>query len=285
MPNRGMPYARPRSTPFPPDLRSLLLSACSVLFGISMHMWLEEHNEHHAYTLRPHGDPQFTYFPMWLQTPAEIPEWEKAVQKMPNSTLRWFVWNATKALVRVQHLTFLPLALVVGRVNFLMINFAYAVHHAKWADIVAMTLHGLWYSAYIKCLLPESFQARALFVLVHFTWTGVLHVQLLLSHLMMQQFNEREEAALGFVKCQLLTTRNIHSAKWLRWFHGGLDMQIEHHLFPMLPRHQLHDIAPRVRALAEKHGVPYIQLGFFEANWVCLSELHKMSTSLVAMSM
>ena len=90
----------------------------------------------------------------------------------------------------------------------------------------------------------------------------------------------REEGEAGFVKCQLLTTRNIRSQKWMQWFHGGLDMQIEHHLFPMLPRHQLHNVAPRVRALAEKHGMPYTQLGFFEAIGVCLGELHRMSTAI-----
>jgi len=38
---------------------------------------------------------------------------------------------------------------------------------------------------------------------------------------------------------------------------GGLDRQIEHHLFPTLPPPRLREIAPRVRAICEKHGVPY----------------------------
>ena len=36
-------------------------------------MWLKEHSEHHSYTLRPHADPQFLYFPIWLQSLKEVP--------------------------------------------------------------------------------------------------------------------------------------------------------------------------------------------------------------------
>jgi linoleoyl-CoA desaturase len=38
---------------------------------------------------------------------------------------------------------------------------------------------------------------------------------------------------------------------------GGLDRQIEHHLFPTLPPPRLREIAPEVRAICERHGVHY----------------------------
>ncbi len=38
---------------------------------------------------------------------------------------------------------------------------------------------------------------------------------------------------------------------------GALDRQIEHHLFPQLPPERLREIAPEVRAICEKYGVPY----------------------------
>jgi fatty acid desaturase len=38
---------------------------------------------------------------------------------------------------------------------------------------------------------------------------------------------------------------------------GGLDLQIEHHMFPLLPPHRLREIAPEVRAICEKYGVAY----------------------------
>jgi linoleoyl-CoA desaturase len=38
---------------------------------------------------------------------------------------------------------------------------------------------------------------------------------------------------------------------------GGLDKQIEHHLFPTLPPSRLREIAPEVRAICERHGIGY----------------------------
>ena len=38
---------------------------------------------------------------------------------------------------------------------------------------------------------------------------------------------------------------------------GHLSHQIEHHLFPDLPAHRYPEIAPRVRAICERYGLPY----------------------------
>ena len=38
---------------------------------------------------------------------------------------------------------------------------------------------------------------------------------------------------------------------------GGLDRQIEHHLFPQLPPQRLREIAPEVRAACQRHGIAY----------------------------
>jgi fatty acid desaturase len=43
---------------------------------------------------------------------------------------------------------------------------------------------------------------------------------------------------------------------------GALNFQIEHHLFPRLPPNRLRDIAPRVRAVCEAHGVRYQTAGW-----------------------
>lgn len=45
------------------------------------------------------------------------------------------------------------------------------------------------------------------------------------------------------------------------FFHGYLNYQIEHHLFPDLPMLRYQELAPKVKAVCEKHGVPYVQEG------------------------
>ena len=38
---------------------------------------------------------------------------------------------------------------------------------------------------------------------------------------------------------------------------GNLSHQIEHHLFPDLPSNRYAEIAPRVREICERYGLPY----------------------------
>ena len=56
---------------------------------------------------------------------------------------------------------------------------------------------------------------------------------------------------------QAMAANNFDEPLPLSILCGGLDLQIEHHMFPTLPPHRLRAIAPEVRALCAKHGVPY----------------------------
>jgi linoleoyl-CoA desaturase len=59
-------------------------------------------------------------------------------------------------------------------------------------------------------------------------------------------------------KFQVETSKNfrVRSPLW-RYVFGGLDQHIEHHLWPALPPERLHALAPKVKALCDKHGVSY----------------------------
>jgi NADPH-dependent stearoyl-CoA 9-desaturase len=56
---------------------------------------------------------------------------------------------------------------------------------------------------------------------------------------------------------QLLGSCNIEGGPLFHVLSGNLSHQIEHHLFPDLPSNRYAELAPRVRALAERHGLPY----------------------------
>jgi len=65
---------------------------------------------------------------------------------------------------------------------------------------------------------------------------------------------------------QLRTTMNVATPEWLDWLHIGLQFQIEHHLFPRLPRHNLREARKLVKAICEKHNIHYHEPGFFAGN-------------------
>ncbi|MES1907726.1 MAG: hypothetical protein MHM6MM_000788 [Cercozoa sp. M6MM] len=222
----------------------------SVIFGISYNKWLREHNEHHAYTHRPLKDPQFIYLPVFLQSMKEL-----QIKGAPQVNF------LMRALVAIQKYTFLPLCVVIGRVNFYAVCLVDAIKYGAWMDIVGMAVYWSWVSLYFRHLHSSS--ELAVFFAVSHVVAGILHVQLLLSHLATPQYTPEEEEALGFFEFQLRTSRNIKTSWWSHWFHGGLEMQIEHHLFPMLPRHNLRTIAPMVRQIAKDNNIPYLEAGFF----------------------
>jgi linoleoyl-CoA desaturase len=59
---------------------------------------------------------------------------------------------------------------------------------------------------------------------------------------------------------QMHTTMNFSPGnKWLSWYVGGLNFQVEHHLFPRISHVHYPAIAPIVQATAKEFGIPYLQ--------------------------
>jgi len=61
----------------------------------------------------------------------------------------------------------------------------------------------------------------------------------------------------GWYARQVLGSANIAGGKLLDLLSGNLSYQIEHHAFPDLPSNRYAEVAPRVRELCERHGLPY----------------------------
>jgi len=67
----------------------------------------------------------------------------------------------------------------------------------------------------------------------------------------------RDESRGGFYRRQLLGSCNLEGSRLFHLLSGNLSFQIEHHLFPDLPSNRYAEIAPQVRAVCERHGLPY----------------------------
>jgi len=81
----------------------------------------------------------------------------------------------------------------------------------------------------------------------------------------------------GFFAVQLQTTMNVDTPPALDWLHGGLQFQIEHHLFPRMPRHSLRAARDLVRAALtdEERASEYRELGFLAANGLLLCSMRE----------
>ena len=64
-----------------------------------------------------------------------------------------------------------------------------------------------------------------------------------------------------FLRRQVLTSRNILGGPLVDLVLGGLNFQIEHHLFPSMPRPNLRRAQPLIGQFCREHGLPYVQTG------------------------
>jgi fatty acid desaturase len=70
---------------------------------------------------------------------------------------------------------------------------------------------------------------------------------------------------LDFLRRQVLVSRNVLGNPVVDFAMGGLNYQIEHHLFPNMPRCNLKLARPLVRAHCEREGIPYAEVGIFRS--------------------
>jgi len=83
--------------------------------------------------------------------------------------------------------------------------------------------------------------------------------------------------SLDWVERQVLTSRNIRPGPVVDFMYGGLNYQVEHHLFPSMPRMHLGRCRTIVREFCARNGIPYLEVGIV-ASYVDVADfLHEVS--------
>jgi fatty acid desaturase len=85
-----------------------------------------------------------------------------------------------------------------------------------------------------------------------------------------------------FLRRQVLTARNVRGG-WLTDFAlGGLNYQIEHHLFPSMPRPSLRRAQPLVAAFCAERDVPYLETSLLASYAQALGHLAAVGSELAS---
>ena len=84
-----------------------------------------------------------------------------------------------------------------------------------------------------------------------------------------------KDVTIDFLRRQTLTSRNISGGPLVRTGMGGLNFQIEHHLFPSMPSVNLRRARPIVRAFCAERGVSYSETTLVESYRIVLRYLRK----------
>jgi fatty acid desaturase len=88
-----------------------------------------------------------------------------------------------------------------------------------------------------------------------------------------------ENSKINFFERQVLTSRNVRPS-WLKDnLMGGLNYQVEHHLFPSMPRPNLARTREIVMEFCKEKNVPYTEMGLFQSYGIVIKYLNRVGLS------
>lgn len=243
-------------------------SICSSLvafMGISVCWWKRNHNTHHIVCNSIEHDPDIQHLPAIAVSPEifKKPFWSTYYNELKAMD------SVARFLVSFEHIFFYPI-MMVARFNLyaqsLIQLCAKEYLHYRKTEFAAFAVYFAWIGALVSSL-PTWGEIFG-WLLVSHAVSGLLHVQICCSHFSMEKYHGHayNDATDEWYITQLKTTMNFDTPPVLDWFHIGLQFQIEHHLFPRLPRHNLREARSLVKEVCRKHNIRYHEPGFFQAN-------------------
>lgn len=233
-----------------PANRYLGIVAGNTLTGLCYGWWVPKHSAHHAHPNEIGRDPDLAVDPTSATPPATGP---------PTLGVR-----LARLLARRQAPLFVPLMLLrslglhVSGARFLIRR------HDRSAAIEGL-LVAIHVGAYLTILsLVLSPLKAAVFILIQQAVFSIyLGVSFAPNHKAMPIIARCSE--LGFAQRQIVTARNVSGGRLATFLLGGLNYQIEHHLFPSMPRPNLKYAQAWVKDFCSQHDLYYCETTFAES--------------------
>src|SRR5918997_3718644 len=201
----------------------------NLFLGVSRQWWIDKHNEHHGHPNQIDVDPD-------IDIPLLAFEEEQALDKR----------GLARFVVQYQAYLIFPLSLLQAlSMHFKSVRFLIEKKaKSTLAEALVMGAHFVLYFGLLFSVL-EPMQA-VLFIAVHRGLFGMFMVSIFAPNHKAMPVLERE-SQLDFLHRQVLTSRNVIAHPITDFWYGGLNYQIEHHLFPSMPRNKLREVQAIVK--------------------------------------
>jgi len=230
--------------------RLLGLIVGDALIGLSFGWWVPKHNAHHAHPNEMGRDPD-------IGEGSALPS-SDARGKGPGPIASW--------LARWQAPLFFPLMVLRSSgMHVLGINrLARRRDHASLVEASLITLHAALYLTVVLWVL-SPLKALAFIAVQQAVFSLYLGISFAPNHKGMPIIESATAAAAGFARRQVVTARNITGGRFTTLMLGGLNYQIEHHLFPSMPRPNLRRVQGLVRDFCAATDLGYCEESFVES--------------------
>jgi fatty acid desaturase len=239
------------------DWISLILG--DLVVGMSYGWWRHKHTRHHANPNKIEADPDLD-LPVIAFTPQQA-------QAQRSPIARWVVAH--------QGVFFFPILLLEGlSLHASSVRRVVAREHVdrRWVEIGFLLLRLGGFVALVFLVLSPGI--AAVFLAVQLGIFGVyMGMAFAPNHKGMPLVPK--DARLDFLTRQVVMSRNIRGSRILDVAMGGLNYQIEHHLFPSMPRPHLRRAAPIVAEYCRERGVPYVATGLWESYGIVVRYINR----------
>lgn len=238
------------------DRAGRMLAALAV--GISYAWWMSKHTRHHANPNKVTKDPDIEFDTI------SFTEESAAEQR---GVIAW--------ITRRQGYLFFPLLLLEGvnlHVTSIRTLFAKRRIEGRALELSVIAARFAVYFGLVFWLMP--FGMACAFLGVQLAVFGVyMGASFAPNHKGMPIIPA--DAKLDFFNKQVLTSRNISGGIWANALMGGLNYQIEHHLFPSMPRPHLGKARRIVREYCQTTGTPYTETTLVQSYGIVIRYLNR----------
>jgi fatty acid desaturase len=259
----------PREEPKP----RFMLAATALFQGFGSAWWVEKHELHHSF---PNGckvsedgvltpiDGDIDSVP-WIVWDKALIEYNEKAQKSG-----WEKFLA-RFMPRFQVPLFFPL-LSAARFNWSWQSIQTALQRERRLEAGLCIAHWVLGLTLAGFLTPgAAWTGWAWFLFAQLLGGFILAFVFVLNHTGMEIYDA--SAARGFYDRQARSTRNTPSSMLFDWFTGGLNSQIEHHMFPTMARRNLTKMREATRKAMQECGYAYDELTNRDAMHAVLTTL------------
>jgi fatty acid desaturase len=141
---------------------------------------------------------------------------------------------------------------------FIAQSYSFVIKRKLWGEFALMLLHWplIWGTLYYQIGGMDTLIVAAVMNFVLSPW---LAFGFITNHLGCETFTEDEAKDFSWMELQMRGSRSLKGGFIVHWFYGGLNTQIEHHLFPKAPRFNLLKVQKMTKAFAKKYDIPYFE--------------------------
>jgi len=214
----------------------------NLLVGLSFGWWVDKHSRHHAHPNTEGADPDIAAGAL-VFTAADAQARVGALGRI---------------LARRQAWLFFPLLLLEGlNLHVASVRALFdgsRLHHSRTVEAALLSTHAGAYLTVIFVFL-SPWQALAFLAIQQGLFGLYMGVSFAPNHKGMPILSADDRS--DYLHRQVLTSRNVRGGPLVDFALGGLNYQIEHHLFPSMPRPNLRRAQGLVRDYCQDHGVSY----------------------------